>query len=86
MNRQRGAIAAVYLYLLAAVGVAGGLWWLHNTIDEAGYNRGVKETKADYALRDNAALVKANKALKDAEDKVRELERKSAQDLADVAT
>jgi len=76
MKRQRGfGLVEIAIYAGIAIAVLGALAGLvhvwHNYtdgLDKKGYDRGVQETQATYAKRDNTALVAANKRIKDLED------------------
>lgn len=88
--RQRG-IADGWLYLIGVVVVLGLIYGIFQAVtgyledvDANGYKRGVKETKADYAERDNEALRKAAARIKELEDQARAQERAHAKELARI--
>ena len=85
MNRQRGVIALIWLYLAAAfilVAVLTGLvvaWKSYTTgLDKAGYDRGAAETTKAFQKRDNAQLQAALAAQRAAEVQAAQAERIAA--------
>lgn len=60
MRRQGGFLLPAFgpwlIYAGLAAAALAALWWAYSTIDGRGYGRGVAETTADYAKRDNQAL------------------------------
>jgi hypothetical protein len=85
MNKQRGVIALIWLYLAGAVLLTGALtglvvaWKSYTTgLDRIGYDRGVAETTAAYQKRDNVALQAALAAQQRAEVRADQAERDAA--------
>lgn len=86
MNKQRGIIAMVWLYLAGAialcVAITGLIYaWSSYTakLDKRGYDRGVAETTAAFQKRDNAQLQAVIAAKTAAEDRAVRLEQKAAE-------
>lgn len=93
LTRQRGVIAAVWLYFMAAVLLIGAItglvtaWNVYTKrIEAQGYERGRSETESAYKTRDNAQLTEVIAKLKAAEKRAKDLEdAKSAADNLAVA-
>lgn len=65
MHRQRGIIAAIYLYGLAAVTIIGGIWYAYHYINthwetSAGISRGEANTQAKWNDANRAAQAAAD--------------------------
>ena len=85
MNRQKGIIATVWLYvgaallILAALATLISAWDSYTArLDKAGYDRGVDETTAAWQKRDNKALQDALTAQTAAQVLATAAERKAA--------
>ena len=93
MRHQRGFITDGWLILIALIALAGAVyaginaWDSYTTglIDE-GYQRGVKETKADYVARDNKKLEAANREITRLTDSARAKEKDAEEKLAAIET
>ena len=91
LRKQAGIIANIWLLAGAAVAVSIGVAVAVSSVrsynarlDQAGYDRGVDETKARYSARDNAALQAALAGLKAAQDRIAAVEAKAAAASASV--
>ena len=84
MNKQRGEIAPIWLYLAGAIALVLALtglvaaWESYTTgLDKKGYDRGVSETESAYKTRDNKQLQAALAAQEAAEDRAAQAEAKA---------
>lgn len=91
MNRQRGAIAMVWLYLAGVLLVLGAIWGITATV--SGYLTDVRaeaakagrdECDAAYKLRDNEQLRDALDRVKALEDAARKTEREHAEAITTI--
>lgn len=91
MNRQRGAIAMVWLYLAGALLVLGAIWGITATV--SGYLTGVRaeaakagrdECDVAYKARDNAKLREAMARVKVLEEAARKTEGEHAIALSGI--
>lgn len=85
MTNQRGVIATGWLYLagaialLVVIGSVVRVWDVYSSkLDKRGYDRGISETEAKYAKRDNTQLQAALVAQKEAEKRAEAAETKAA--------
>ncbi len=91
LKRQRGIaqgwLYLIYLVVIVAVWAAAVTAWHSYTdgIDKKGYERGVQETTAAYAKRDNEALRAKTDRIKALEDQAREDAAKAAQQMDEIA-
>lgn len=90
-RRQRGIVQGWLLLIgvIVILGLIGGIaYQVKSTIadaDKHGYDRGVEETTAAYAKRDNAALAAANIRINELQEAARKREREHAAQLNDIS-